>query len=158
MRAALWLALLSALVPSMPGQRKDLPPPNNDQVQTVRAALAEVSKGLYTSWTEKELARLGDASSVSLTKLFAGKELTPSDVDHALVIIGLSFASPELIQDSSDRQPRTTMFLLKSFEALPLDTTMKQRIAKTREMLLPMLSSAAKKDNASLTRGAAQQD
>lgn len=144
MRTALLLCVLTIF--ALPAQQQQqAQTPASDPVATVRNALSEVSEGLYTSWTEKELARLGDASSVSLTKLFAGKSLTRTDVDHALIIISLSFATPKLIQDSADREPRTTMFLLKNFEGLPLDDAMKQRIAKTREMLTRISPSADKR-------------
>jgi hypothetical protein len=102
---------------------------------TVRGVLSEqvAFKGGYTGWDEKRLGRLGDATSVELTKIFAGKSLDHDDVEHILLIIRLSYSFPQGILDASNREPRTTLFLLRSLETLATDTKTLAEITETRD-------------------------
>lgn len=103
----------------------------HDAESTVRQALAYANGG-YTSTTEKELARLGDASAVAITKVVAGKPLGEQDVEHMLLIITLSYSGPRVIEASADRNPRTTLLLLNYFDLAISDPKLKAKVATTR--------------------------
>jgi hypothetical protein len=149
MRASLLALLLATLSMSAAGQgtgqvgtlRSD------DAEHTVRTALAQFSQGLYTSWAEKDLNRLGDASSVALTKVLRDKDLNAADVDHILAVITMSFAAPKLIQVDSDRQPRTALFVLKYLDSLTVDPKLRKRIADARALLARVATSPTEQRN-----------
>lgn len=70
---------------------------------------AQTTDGLYEMLVEHRLSILGDASSVALTKVLAGKNLTADDIDRVLAVINSSFLDvPTANQEPSDRNPRTT--------------------------------------------------
>jgi hypothetical protein len=89
--------------------------------EAVRMALQQSDHGFYSSTGQKELERLGDASSVALTKVFADKALTKEDISHILLVIKLSYSFPETIQERGDRKPRTTLYLLRSLSFMTND-------------------------------------
>lgn len=109
-------------VPEVNGQGQQ------DDERTVRLALSDIARGIHSATVEK-LNRLGDASSVALTKIIASKKLSADDIDHALVVISMSFAAPQAIHEESDRQPRTTLFLLGYLDVLTNDPSLKRKIA-----------------------------
>jgi hypothetical protein len=87
---------------------------------------------MYTSSDATELNKLGDASAVALTKLLGGKELTSDEITQVVLIIRLSFNAPRMIEADSDVRPRTTLFVLKYLDNLPVSSALKQKIAEAR--------------------------
>jgi hypothetical protein len=80
----------------------------------------------------KIIGEMGDAAAVIVTKIVAGRNVGSTDIDNALLVLDLAFADPSLVTSSSDREPRTALFVLKSLDSSTTDTQLKQRIAETR--------------------------
>ncbi len=99
--------------------------------RVVQVMLSRAADGTYTSWDATELNKLGDASAVGLTKIIAGKNLNVNEINQALLIITLSFNAPRMIENESDREPRTALFVLKYLENLRVPAETKKRIAAT---------------------------
>jgi hypothetical protein len=85
--------------------------------KTVLAAMTKGEDGMYgvyNSFVARSLSRLGDASSVALTRLLADKPIADADIPAILLVVRDSYDSPISIQDAAERQPRTTLYLLRS--------------------------------------------
>ena len=102
-----------------------------DAENSVGRLMSHAEDGTYTSWDQKDLNRLGDVAAVSLTKVVAGKNLRPSEIRQALLIITLSFNVPRLITRESDKTPRTAMFVLRYLEHLTIDPDLRHKIQET---------------------------
>lgn len=125
------LVLLAAGAASQPGP-EGAQVSYDDAERVVRTALQHLSEGVYTGSEDKGLSRLGDASSVALTKVYGGQDLTTDDIRHILLVVRFSFAAPRIVEVPSDRRPRTTMFLLKYLDRLAADPELKRQIAETK--------------------------
>src|SRR5690348_5394721 len=97
---------------------------------SVRNMLAH--SGLYYGTDVKSLSRLGDASAVALTKVLGDNGVSPEQINQVLLIVTLSFEGSKSIENAADRQPRTTLFLLKYLECSTADPTLRKKIAETR--------------------------
>jgi hypothetical protein len=77
------------------------------RTQTVQRAFKEVSAGMYYSWSEKWLARLGDGAAPEIMSLVAAKGPSKKDVQqlpkpgHELRHTLTESRSPEAIPKSS---------------------------------------------------------
>src|SRR5712692_8905538 len=67
----------------------------------------------YEGHDEKIIGRMGDRAALAITKVVGNKDLTADDINSILLIIHTSFAAPKIIEIESDREPRTTLFVLK---------------------------------------------
>ena len=65
--------------------------------------MSRASDGVYTSWDEKQLDKLGDAAAVALTKVVEGKDLAAEDIRQILLILTLSFNAPRMIAIEADK-------------------------------------------------------
>jgi hypothetical protein len=92
-----------------------------------------IGSGTYEGHDVKIIGRMGDAAAVAVTKVFGEKELRPDDIDRILMVVHISFAAPRVVENESDRQPRTTLFLLRYLDRSTTDPALKRRIAETRE-------------------------
>jgi hypothetical protein len=99
---------------------------------TVRQALESIAQGTYKSTDQKELGWLGDASAVALTKIIGGRALDGADIRSILMVVTMSYAAPSVVAAQSDREPRTTLFLLRSLDLSTADPALKRQIAATR--------------------------
>lgn len=99
--------------------------------KTVQIAMKDAEQGIYEGIVEKMLGRLGDASAVALTKLFAEKPIADSDIPPILLIVKLSYGSPEGIEEATERQPRTTLYLLHSLSQTTKDPKIVTSIEET---------------------------
>jgi hypothetical protein len=102
-----------------------------DAEGAVRQALAHASEG-FTSTDVKELGWLGDASAVALTKVVGGRALEERDIEPLLLVITLSYNAPGIVKIDSDREPRTTLFILQSLELSTSNPRLKEKIKTTR--------------------------
>ena len=85
--------------------------------ETVRAAMTKDEHGMYRAYNGvfvKWLPRFGDASAVALTKFLADKPIADADIPAILIVVNDSYDSPASIEDTRERQPRTTLYLLRS--------------------------------------------
>ena len=73
--------------------------------------------GFSSSFSEKQIQRLGDRASIALMKIFSEDELTdPKNIKRFLPFIVDAFRNPNLIP-IKDREPRVTLIFLKFLEA-----------------------------------------
>jgi hypothetical protein len=82
----------------------------NDPQQVVARM---VQTGFFEGHDQKVASRLGDAGAVLLTKIIAGKDLTSSTIGNALLVIEESFADPSLVETEGDKQPMTSLLVLR---------------------------------------------
>jgi hypothetical protein len=100
----------------------------NDPESVIRRM---VDIGFHEGHDQKVVGRLGDAGAVLVTKILAGRDLTPSTVDNVLAVLYQSFADPTFVETTSDRQPRTSLLLLRYLDSSASDAALKKRIADT---------------------------
>ena len=131
-------AAVSAAQVTKPGQISR--PAGADEV--VRRALHGFAEGGYDGWTQKWLARLGDGSAAALARIYSGRDLSPRDVATALEVIDMSFLGLKDVEVASERQPRATLFVLRYFDAITTDPSLKNKIRTTRESVLKRTSQA----------------
>ena len=91
-----------------------------------------IAFGAFEGNMQKQIARMGDAASVSVTRVLAEREPSGNDIDIVLVILRSSFADPNGVETVTDREPRTTLFVLRSLNGYTSDADLKKRIADTR--------------------------
>ena len=101
----------------------------------VHRALLQISKGAYDAENEKQLRRLGDAASVAFTKEVGNRQMKWTDIENFLFLVHEAFSAPDTIQDQRDRKPNTSLFVLRTLNALPLTDELKRSIADTRVFL-----------------------
>jgi hypothetical protein len=105
-----------------------------DAEGAVRQALVHANEG-FTSTDVKELGWLGDASAVALTKVIGGRALEDHDIEPMLLVVTLSYSAPRIVKIDSDREPRTTLFLLQSLELSTTNSRLKEKIKTTRSYI-----------------------
>jgi len=99
--------VLAVLASGSAGQELDGVPEH-----VIKAALNPKSEVIYSGIMRKQLMPMGDAAAVAITRVLAGNHLQPDTVDRILLIIELSFDSPEAIANKSDKKPKTALFVL----------------------------------------------
>jgi hypothetical protein len=87
--------------------------------------------GAFEGNMQKTITRMGDAASVSVTRVLAERDPSASDIQIVLVILRSSFADPTEVEAASDREPRTTLFVLHSLDRFTKDLEIKKQIAET---------------------------
>jgi hypothetical protein len=112
----------------------------NDPEHTVSRML---SCGCLEGHDDKVLDGLGDASAVILTKVLAGRQPSTSEIDTALLILRMSFGNPKAVQVPYDREPRTTLFVLWSFESYARDSASRKQVEDTRQYILDQSASSS---------------
>jgi len=130
--AILFVSLCSLFVT---GQRKIAEDDPQWRQQTVKRAFDEVSAGMYYSWSEKYLARLGDSAAPEIMSLLAAKPFTKKDAETALSLVKMSFANPSLIRRGPSRTPTNTLVLLDYLDKHVIDADTKSKINSAREQL-----------------------
>lgn len=95
-----------------------------------------MESGHFDGHYAKIIGTMGDAAAVEVTRALAGNLLSPRMIDNVLVILDGAFADPSFVENPSDRQPRTAMFVLQAFEQSTDDPKLKQRIAASRTYVL----------------------
>jgi hypothetical protein len=84
---------------------------------------------------EQQLHGLGDAAAVAFTKQVGARKLSWTDIEHFLALAHEAFAVPQSIEKPSDRQPKTTLFVLQMMERMPVADELKRAIVDTRVFL-----------------------
>lgn len=93
---------------------------------------AVIEQGTLEGEMQKQFGKMSDAAGSTITRVFAGKSLTRLDMNAALEIITSAFADPRYVPIQSDRQPRTTLLLLRYLDFWTTDPAVKRDIAHTR--------------------------
>ena len=99
--------------------------------KTVQLAMKDAEQGVSEGIVEKMLGRLGDASAVALTKLLADKPIADASIPPILLVVRLSYGSPEGIEETTERQPRTSLYLLRSLSRATNDPKLLASIEET---------------------------
>jgi hypothetical protein len=102
----------------------------NNPEQVVRRV---INTGMIEGWDQKLLVHLGDAGAVLATKVLADRSLTPKTIGGALIVLENSFAEPKLVEVTADREPRTSLLLLRYLEFSTSDAESRKNIADTRK-------------------------
>jgi hypothetical protein len=102
----------------------------NDPERVVRQV---VNTGMIQGWDRTLLVHLGDAGAVLTTKVLAGGDLTPKTIGAALIVLENSFAEPKFVEIIADREPRTSLLLLRYLELSTSDAESRKNIADTRK-------------------------
>jgi hypothetical protein len=102
----------------------------NDPEQVVRRV---INTGMIQGWDQKLLVHLGDAGAVLATKILADRNLTPKTIGGALIVVANSFAEPKFVEVTADREPRTSLLLLRYLEFSTSDAESSKNIADTRK-------------------------
>ena len=90
---------------------------------------------MYTSWSEKYLARMGDSVAPEVMQLLGESQITAKNADTAISLVNLSLAVPRLIQRGEDRSPRNTLTLLDYLDRRVADSTVRAKIKSAQERL-----------------------
>lgn len=98
--------------------------------QTIEAFLFG---GFSDGWGDKQMRRAGDATAVALTKVISDHALDNSQVDDALYMLDMAFSDPGLIESPPDRDPKTTLFVLRYLDLSTHDAALKAKIEQTRK-------------------------
>lgn len=117
-----------------------------DAEGAVRQSLAHANGG-FTSTDVKELGWLGDASAVAVTKIIGGRALEERDIEPILLVVTLSYGAPRLVKSDSDREPRTTLFLLHSLDLSTADPKLKGKIDAARSYVRDQYTHFLKGEN-----------
>ena len=102
----------------------------NDPERVIRQV---VNTGMIQGWDRTLLVHLGDAGAVLTTKVLAGRDLTPKTIGAALIVLENSFAEPKFVEIIADREPRTSLLLLRYLELSTSDAESRKNIADTRK-------------------------
>jgi hypothetical protein len=103
-------------------------------VNMIKFELSMRSRGrkIIHSYTQKNLARLGDGVSVALVKALDEAQLEQTQtIRDILPIIRDAFSGPQFIANQSDREPRVTTFLLTHLRQNTPDAQLKSEIDQT---------------------------
>ncbi len=137
MRTLLLSIVLVVLPAALPGQTGPLEPE-----ATVQQALENTMEGGYNSLDVRRLGWLGDASAVALTKIIGGKTPDDRETRGMLLVIFLLYSGPRVVTNASDRQPRTTLFLLRYLDLATKDAKVREKIASTRAYVIDQYSKS----------------
>lgn len=116
------------------------------QAASERMITRMLASGGYDGGEDKQLDRIGDAAAVVVAKIFGEKTLGPTDVQNALDVIHLSFSAPTLVETAEDRNPRATLFVLRSLNSITTDRKLKEKIAEERKYVLDQVAKSQKND------------
>ncbi len=131
----MWRLFLIAVLFAAPTLAWCENPQAADPQLIIHQALFQISKGAYGAEDEKQVRRLGDAASVAFTKEIGNRQMTWTDIENFLFLVHEAFATPTTIQNPSDRNPKTSLFVLQALNPLPLTDELKRSIADTRVFL-----------------------
>ncbi len=125
--------LILALVLSAPrvtlGQQ---PQCDKECVQEVRGMLKASYDGFSLSWLDKANSRLGDKIGVAVLEIYKGKALyKPDNIRTFLPVIQLAFKYPDMIESSSDKNPKVTLALLRRLKSRIKDHFLNLEITRT---------------------------
>jgi hypothetical protein len=104
----------------------------NNPEQRVRQV---INTGMIEGLDRKLFVHLGDAGAVLATKVLADRTLTAKTIGNALAVIEDSFGEPKLVEVTADREPRTSLLLLRYLELSTSDAESRKNIADTRKYI-----------------------
>jgi len=81
---------------------------------------------------DKQMRRAGDSTAVALTRVLSDRELSNDQIEDAIYILNTAFSDPNSIENLSDREPATTLFVLRYLDLCTRDSGLKAKIADAR--------------------------
>ena len=109
MRYLILVLFVSMLLCTLLAQARDDSPETD-----IRDALNPQSDFYGSGIMDKRVSRMGDAAAVAITKVVAGKPLDTATIDRLLAILQTAFSAPQIVENESDRAPRSALFVLNS--------------------------------------------
>lgn len=94
-----------------------------------------INTGMIQGWDQKLLFHLGDAGAVLATKVLADRNLTPKAISGTLIVIENCFAQLKFVEVTADREPRTSLLLLRYLEHSTSDAESRNNISDTRKYI-----------------------
>jgi hypothetical protein len=94
-----------------------------------------IDSGLFEGHDQKVIGWLGDAAAVIVTKHLSQRHLSQTDIDGTLIVLTGAFADPSFVRNEADREPRTTLLVLRYLELSTHDSKLKARIADTKKYI-----------------------
>jgi len=104
-----------------------------------------LDRGLLDGHDTKVVGGIGDAAAVIGTKVVGGRSLSPAQIDLVLIVLNMvlnmAFAD---VTPGPEKQPRTTLFVLRQLELSTNDAQLRARIAQTRKYVGEEFSKSTK--------------
>lgn len=94
-----------------------------------------INSGIWEGIAEKHIANTGDSAGVAISKAIGGRVPGKSQIEMSLIVLRSAFVDPAHMQYSTDREPRATFFVLRSFEMQTTEDAVKKEIAETRKYI-----------------------
>src|SRR5580693_7311911 len=94
-----------------------------------------IDSGTFEGHDQKVIGWLGDAAAVIVTKHLSQRHLSQRDIDMTLIVLIGAFADPSFVRNEADRQPRTTLLVLRYLELSTDDSKLKTRIADAKKYI-----------------------
>jgi len=105
----------------------------SQQIATPEEAIGRiVNSGLLEGHDQKAIGGIGDAAAVIVTKVIGETKLSASQVDNILIVLDTAFGG---VVSGPDREPRTTLFVLRYLELSTSDSKVRLRIALTKQYI-----------------------
>jgi hypothetical protein len=89
-----------------------------------------IDSGIFDGHDEKLIGSTGDAAAVIVTKILAGREPTPRQIDNTLAVLNMAFRG---VANGPDAEPRTALFVLRELDLSTNDAQLRGRIAQTKK-------------------------
>ena len=126
----LWLYFATAgVAQSIPATELNGPTPSEPEQVIARI----IDSGMFEGHDQKVIGWLGDAAAVLVTKHLSQRHLSQTDIEMTLIVLIGAFADPSFVTNEADRQPRTTLLVLRYLELSTGDSKLKTRIADAKK-------------------------
>ncbi len=89
-----------------------------------------VQCGISEGHRDKEIWRGGDDVAVAVVRLIKDEILTDKQIESVLDLLNQAFSHSDLIAEPNQRQPRTTLFVLRHLGLMTRNSELKKRIAQ----------------------------
>lgn len=130
MRSVMVACLMALNFAVVPSSQTSNPDPYS--IGIVSGALRMQSTGVFTTWTGKNMVRLGDDVSVAILKIYPEKDLaSPKTVESFLPLIREAFSEPQFISLDVNKEPQVTMLLLNHLLSIVRDSAQHREIQQT---------------------------
>jgi hypothetical protein len=90
------------------------------------------------------MRRAGDSTAVALTRVLSDRELNNDQIEDAVYILNAAFSDVGWIENSADREPGTTLFVLRYLDLCTRDSGLKAKIADARRHITEVAAKPAK--------------
>ncbi len=94
-----------------------------------------IDAGVFEGHDQKVIGWLGDAAAVIVTRHLSERHLSKTDIEMTLVVLIGAFADPSFVRNDADRQPRTTLLVLRYLGLSTDDSKLKTRITDARKYI-----------------------